>query len=35
MASEKMVDTGYTGEIKRMEGGFLAWDAAGYDTENG
>jgi rhodanese-related sulfurtransferase len=35
LASEKMVAAGYTGVIKRMEGGFLAWDAAGYDTENG
>lgn len=35
MASEKMVEAGYTGVIKRMEGGFLAWDAAGYDKENG
>jgi rhodanese-related sulfurtransferase len=35
MASEKMVEAGYTGAIKRMEGGFLAWDAAGYDKENG
>jgi rhodanese-related sulfurtransferase len=35
LASEKMVAAGYTGVIKRMEGGFLAWDAAGYDTEKG
>jgi rhodanese-related sulfurtransferase len=35
IASEKMVESGYTGVIKRMEGGFLAWDAAGYDKENG
>ena len=35
MASEKMVEAGYAGQIKRMEGGFLAWDAAGYDKENG
>lgn len=33
LASEKMVEAGYTGVIKRMEGGFLAWDAAGYDKE--
>ena len=35
MASEKMVEAGYTGTIKRMEGGFLAWDAEGYDKESG
>lgn len=35
MASEKMVASGYSGVIKRMEGGFLAWDSAGYETENG
>ncbi|MDG2244250.1 MAG: rhodanese-like domain-containing protein [Rhodospirillaceae bacterium] len=33
LASEKMVEAGYTGQIKRMEGGFLAWSAAGYDKE--
>jgi rhodanese-related sulfurtransferase len=35
LASEKMVEAGYTGVIKRMEGGFLAWDAAGYEKEPG
>jgi rhodanese-related sulfurtransferase len=29
------VAAGYKGVIKRMEGGFLAWAAAGYDTESG
>lgn len=33
MAAEKMVASGYGGVIKRMEGGFLAWDAAGYDKQ--
>ena len=35
LASEKMVETQYQGVIKRMEGGFIAWDAAGYDKEHG
>lgn len=35
MAAEKAVAAGYTGVIKRMEGGFLAWSAAGYDSEPG
>ncbi len=35
MAAEKAVAAGYTGIIKRMEGGFLAWDAAGFDSEPG
>ena len=35
MAAEKAVDAGYKGIIKRMEGGFLAWQAAGYDQEPG
>ena len=34
LASEKMVEAGYTGEIKRMEGGMLAWQAAGYPEES-
>ena len=34
LASEKMAEAGYTGQIKRMEGGFLVWDAAGYDKES-
>lgn len=35
MAAEKAVAAGYKGTIKRMEGGFLAWTAAGYDSEPG
>ncbi len=35
MAAEKAVAAGYSGIIKRMEGGFLAWDAAGFDREPG
>ena len=35
MAAAQAVDAGYTGVIKRMEGGFLAWEAAGYDSEPG
>ena len=35
MAAEKALHAGYTGTIKRMEGGFLAWDAAGFDSEPG
>jgi len=35
MAAEKAVAAGYKGVIKRMEGGFLAWSAAGYDSEPG
>lgn len=35
LAAEKMVEAGYQGVIKRMEGGFLAWDAAGYAKESG
>ena len=35
MASEKMVEAGYKGVIKRMEGGFLAWDAANFEKESG
>ena len=33
IAAAKMVDARYKGVIKRMEGGFLAWDAAGFDKE--
>jgi rhodanese-related sulfurtransferase len=33
LAAEKAVAAGYTGVIKRMEGGFLAWSAAGFDSE--
>lgn len=35
MAAEKMIEAGYAGVIKRMEGGFLAWDAANYDKQTG
>jgi rhodanese-related sulfurtransferase len=35
LAAEKAVAAGYAGIIKRMEGGFLAWTGAGYDTEPG
>jgi rhodanese-related sulfurtransferase len=35
MAAEKAVAAGYTGVIKRMEGGFIAWSAAGFDSEQG
>ena len=33
LAAEIAVASGYTGVIKRMEGGFLAWSAAGFDSE--
>ncbi len=35
LAAEKAVAAGYTGVIKRMEGGFIAWSAAGYDSAAG
>lgn len=35
MAAEKAVAAGYTGVIKRMEGGFLAWAAMGLESEAG
>ena len=35
LAAEIAVASGYTGVIKRMEGGFLAWNAAGYESEHG
>lgn len=35
LAAEKAVAAGYKGVIKRMEGGFIAWDAAGYESERG
>ena len=35
LAAEKAVAAGFLGVIKRMEGGFLAWDAAGFDKEPG
>lgn len=33
MAAEQAVAAGYKGVIKRMDGGFLAWAAGGFDTE--
>ena len=33
LAAEKAVAAGYKGVIKRMEGGFIAWSAAGYESE--
>ncbi len=33
MAAEKAVAAGYSGVIKRMEGGIIAWAAAGYEAE--
>ena len=33
LAAEKAVAAGYKGVIKRMEGGFLAWAAAGLPSE--
>lgn len=35
LAAEKAVASGYAGVIKRMEGGFLAWAASGYEAEGG
>ena len=35
LAAEKAVAAGYEGVIKRMEGGFIAWNAAGYESERG
>lgn len=35
LAAEKAVAAGYGGVIKRMEGGFLAWSAAGLPSEPG
>jgi len=35
LAAEKAVSEGYKGVIKRMEGGFLAWSAAEYESEAG
>lgn len=34
LAAEKAVAAGYKGVIKRMEGGFLAWSAAGFESES-
>lgn len=33
MAAEQMVAAGYGGTIERMDGGFLAWQAAGFPEE--
>jgi len=33
LAAEKAVAAGYTGVIKRMEGGFIAWASSGYEYE--
>jgi rhodanese-related sulfurtransferase len=35
MAAEIAVNSGYTGVIKRMQGGFLAWEASGFESEAG
>ena len=35
LAAEKAVAAGYTGVIKRMDGGFIAWTAAGFNSEPG
>src|ERR1700756_826017 len=35
LAAEIAVREGYKGVIKRMEGGFIAWDAAGFASESG
>jgi rhodanese-related sulfurtransferase len=35
VAAEKALAAGYSGVIKRMAGGFLAWDAAGFVSEVG
>ena len=34
LAAEVAVAAGYKGVIKRMEGGFLAWSAAGFESES-
>lgn len=34
LAAQMAVAAGYTGVIKRMEGGIIAWAASGYDTES-
>ncbi len=33
MAAEKAVAAGYTGVIKRMEGGMIAWVNSGFESE--
>ncbi len=35
LAAEIAVAAGYKGVIKRMEGGFIAWAASGFDSETG
>ena len=35
LAAEKALAAGFAGVIARMEGGFLAWSAAGFDSEPG
>ncbi|NKB49472.1 MAG: rhodanese-like domain-containing protein [Alphaproteobacteria bacterium] len=35
MAAERLIDSGYEGEIFRMAGGLLAWTAAGLPVETG
>lgn len=35
LAAEIAVRDGYKGVIKRMEGGFIAWASAGFDSESG
>lgn len=34
MAAERLIDSGYTGEIYRMAGGLLAWIATGLPVES-
>jgi rhodanese-related sulfurtransferase len=34
MAAEIAVAAGYTGAIKRMEGGMIAWTASGFESES-
>lgn len=33
LAADKALAAGYTGVIKRMEGGFLAWSASSFESE--
>ena len=35
MASEQLINAGYTGEIYRIAGGLLAWTEAGLPVETG
>ena len=32
LAAEKMLENGFTGKIKRMEGGFLSWSEKGFKS---